>query len=198
MENFKFGSKIVGYEVHKPQDMIAEPTQAPLKTRDEILDGKTYKATIPDKSSLYITINDADNGTPFEIFINSRDNEHKQWQDALTRVMSAVFRREDDVAFLAKELKEVVDPNGGYWKKGKYIPSIVHDIGSTLEQHLTNKKAVSEQKNLPVIAKPTTIQVRGQDVKLVKGHKCPSCGEYGIQKVEGCEKCVYCDYSKCG
>ena len=188
MANFKFDSEIVGYEVVKDDVLPVEPTQAPLKARQEVLSGKTYKVTIPDKSSLYVTINDSEKGTPFEIFINSRDTEHQQWVTALTRVMSAVFRREDDVSFLAKELKTVIDPNGGFWKNGKYVPSMVHEIGCTLEQHLTSKE----------LKKPLTKVKKDDNVVAVKGHKCPSCGEYGIQKIEGCEKCIYCDYSKCG
>ena len=97
--------------------------------------------------ALYITINDVimNEGTdqehrrPFEIFVNSKNMEHFQWIVGLTRVMSAVFRKGGDLTFLIEELESVFDPNGGYYKKGgKYVPSLVAELGQVLEEHLKN------------------------------------------------------------
>jgi len=116
--------------------------------RPEILNGQTYKVKTPlDESALYITINDIilNKGTkeefsqPFEIFINSKNMEHFQWVVSLTRIISAVFRKGGEFSFLVEELESVFDPKGGYYKpgsKGKYMNSIVAEIGYVLKLHL--------------------------------------------------------------
>ncbi|TAN02948.1 MAG: NrdJb, partial [Rhodanobacteraceae bacterium] len=115
--------------------------------RPEILIGATYKIKSPlFEHALYVTINDIvlNAGTefemrrPFEIFINSKNMDHFQWIVALTRIMSAVFRKGGDVTFLVEELKAVFDPRGGYFKAGGvYMPSIVAELGNIIETHLT-------------------------------------------------------------
>ena len=73
---------------------------------------------------------------PFEVFINSKNMEHFAWTLALTRMISAVFRRGGDVSFVVEELKQIFDPRGGAWIKGKYIPSILAAIGGVIETHM--------------------------------------------------------------
>lgn len=150
-----------------------------LKERESKLSGVTYKIKPPGSSSMYITIND-DKGEPFEIFINSKDVTHFQWTAALTRVISAVMRKEskDDIRFLVDELKSVVDPNGGYWANGKYVKSMVSEIGSVLEQHLADKDKPE------IVYPPNAVP-------------CHVCGEKALIKNDGCEECVACGYSKC-
>ena len=151
----KIEKKIVGYSlVDQEKDTNLKDEQAeivqlgePLGRPDQIT-GSTYKVKTPvTEHALYITINDIvmNEGTPqehrrpFEIFINSKNMEHFQWIVALTRVMSAVFRKGGDITFLVEELESVFDPNGGYYKKGgKYIPSLVAELGQVVEQHLKN------------------------------------------------------------
>jgi len=165
-----------------PEAAPAERVKPVLKVREEKLQGYTYKIKPPGSASAYITINDDVDGNPFEIFINSKDTTHFQWTTAITRVISAVMRKEDkeDIKFLVDELKSVVDPNGGYWSKGKYIKSIVSEIGITLEEHLRD----TEKKE--VIYPPNAVM-------------CHVCGEKSLIKSDGCEECVNgeCDYSKC-
>lgn len=151
----KIDRKIVAYKV-KTRD---EPQEAPAPQDDvvhmhetvlrpERLMGTTYKLKTPEhvsEHSLFITINDIilNEGTvhetrrPFEIFINSKSLEHYQWIVALTRIISAVFRKGGDVTFLVEELRSVFDPKGGYWNKGKYVPSLIAEIGNVIETHLT-------------------------------------------------------------
>ncbi|MFZ9097227.1 MAG: NrdJb, partial [Methylophilaceae bacterium] len=146
----KIEKKIVGYSVvdkNIKEQSKAEIVQIgePLERPDHIR-GTTYKVKTPvTEHALYITINDVvmNEGTdqeysrPFEIFINSKNMDHFQWIVGLTRVMSAVFRKGGDVTFLLEELQSVFDPNGGYYKKGgKYVPSLVAEIGEVLEKHL--------------------------------------------------------------
>lgn len=114
--------------------------------RPEVLIGSTYKIKSPlVEHAMYVTINDIvlNAGTehelrrPFEIFINSKSMEHFQWIVALTRIMSAVFRKGGDVTFLVEEMKAVFDPRGGYFKAGGvYMPSLVAELGSIVEDHL--------------------------------------------------------------
>jgi hypothetical protein len=114
--------------------------------RPERLIGESYKIKSPlFEHALYVTINDIvlNEGTdyesrrPFEIFINSKNMDHFQWVVAITRIMSAVFRKGGDVTFLVEELKAVFDPRGGYFKAGGvYMPSIVAEIGAVVEDHL--------------------------------------------------------------
>ena len=114
--------------------------------RPEVLIGSTYKIKTPvSDHAMYVTINDIvlNEGTeheqrrPFEVFINSKNLDHYQWIVALTRIISAVFRKGGDVTFLVDELKAVFDPRGGYWQPGgKFMPSIIAELGYVIEKHL--------------------------------------------------------------
>ena len=157
----KLDKKIVSYKVLTPSNDATLPEQSTPEvgleraiemmtehvSRPEELHGSTYKVKTPQSEhALYITINDiilnpgTDNEQrrPFEVFINSKNMEQFQWVVALTRVISAVFRKGGDCTFLAEELKAVFDPQGGYFKRGgKFMPSLVAEIGEAIEDHLT-------------------------------------------------------------
>ena len=152
----KITNKIVGYSVEKPKPAEVEKEPAAPRApevvsmnenlkRPEMLVGATYKVKTPvSDHAMYVTINDIvlNPGTPheqrrpFEMFINSKNLEHYQWIVALTRIISAVFRKGGDVTFLVEELHSVFDPRGGYFKKGRYTPSIVAELGDVIERHL--------------------------------------------------------------
>jgi ribonucleoside-diphosphate reductase alpha chain len=108
--------------------------------RPEALPGKTYKVKWPDSEhAIYITLNDViqdGRRRPFEVFINSKNMEHYAWTVALTRMISAVFRRGGDVSFVVEELKAVFDPRGGQWMGGRYVPSLLAAIGEVIERHM--------------------------------------------------------------
>ncbi|MBM1634706.1 adenosylcobalamin-dependent ribonucleoside-diphosphate reductase [Sulfitobacter mediterraneus] len=172
---------------------MSEPLDRPAD-----LEGNTYKVKWPDSEhAIYITINDIVlNGhrRPFEVFINSKNMEHFAWTVALTRMISAVFRRGGDVSFVVEELKAVFDPRGGAWMQGKYIPSILAAIGGVIEQHMIATGFIAGEgmglKNDP------KAQVVGLDTP--RGKSCPSCGQYDLRMVEGCMTCASCGHSKCG
>ena len=172
---------------------MSEPLDRPAA-----LDGNTYKLRWPDSEhAIYLTVNDVVvNGhrRPFEVFINSKNMEHYAWTVALTRMISAVFRRGGDVSFVVEELKAVFDPRGGAWIKGKYIPSILAAIGGVIEQHMI-AIGFLEGEGLGLKHDP-----QSQVVTLDggKGKACPSCGQYDLRMVEGCMTCGSCGYSKCG
>ncbi len=167
--------------------------------RPETLEGNTYKLKWPDSEhAIYITINDvvmADHRRPFEVFINSKNMEHYAWTVALTRMVSAVFRRGGDVSFVVEELKAVFDPRGGAWVRGKYIPSILAAIGGVIEQHMIETGFLAGE-GLGLKEDPQAKQVVNLDNN--RGKACPSCGQYDMQMVEGCMTCRSCGHSKCG
>ena len=172
---------------------LSEPLDRP-----QALEGNTYKLKWPDSEhAIYLTINDVIVGgrrRPFEVFINSKNMEHFAWTVALTRMISAVFRRGGDITFVAEELKAVFDPRGGAWIQGKYIPSILAAIGSVIEQHLVSI-GFMEGEGMGLKTDP---QAQVVNLDQPKGKSCPSCGQFSMMMVEGCMTCSSCGHSKCG
>tara|TARA_R110002110_G_scaffold18688_3_gene78291 strand:- start:1177 stop:3510 length:2334 start_codon:yes stop_codon:yes gene_type:complete len=173
--------------------------------REGVLPGFTYKLKWPESDhAIYITINDiVQDGRrrPFEIFINSKNMEHYAWTVALTRMISAVFRRGGDVTFVVEELKAVFDPRGGSWMKGRYVPSLLAAIGEVIEQHMIDTGFIAAKDGHPVtealraVAGDPPPPHDGPAMMALKG--CPRCGERGMVRQEGCETCTSCGYSKC-
>ncbi|MGD9916596.1 MAG: adenosylcobalamin-dependent ribonucleoside-diphosphate reductase [Paenirhodobacter sp.] len=173
---------------------LTEPLDRPAA-----LEGQTYKLKWPgSEHAIYITVNDIVQGghrRPFEVFINSKNMEHYAWTVALTRMISAVFRRGGDVSFVVEELKAVFDPRGGAWMAGQYIPSILAAIGGVIERHLIAIGFIAgEGMGLKSDPKAEVMAVG----EAPRGPACPSCGSYAMRKVEGCMTCADCGHSKCG
>ncbi|MFD1340955.1 adenosylcobalamin-dependent ribonucleoside-diphosphate reductase [Litorisediminicola beolgyonensis] len=184
--------------VHEAEDGAEVVYMSEPLDRPETLEGNTYKLKWPDSEhAIYLTINDIIVGgrrRPFEVFINSKNMEHFAWTVALTRMISAVFRRGGDVSFVVEELKAVFDPRGGAWVKGKYIPSILAAIGGVIEQHLVATGFLEgEGMGLKSDPKAMVVNLDGRP-----GKACPSCGQYEMHMQEGCMTCGSCGYSKCG
>ena len=219
----KIEKKIVGYSLAEPKKADEKPETNVVQLgepldRPEKITGTTYKVKTPvTDHAFYITINDVimNEGTdqehrrPFEIFVNSKNMEHFQWIVALTRVMSAVFRKGGDVTFLVEELESVFDPNGGYYKKGgKYIPSLVAELGHVVETHLENigmlkssepdeyqKKLIDEKKEEYLKQNSGNLDESGfpKDAQL-----CAKCQTKASILMDGCLTCLNCGESKCG
>ena len=213
----RIDKKIVAYSVVTPAGAlrVTEPPAPAVQQmhesleRPDVLPGATYKVKTPlSDHALYITINDIvlNPGTehearrPFEIFINSKAMEHFQWIVALTRIISAVFRKNGDVTFLVEEMRSVFDPKGGYFKKGgKYMPSLVVEIGDVLEQHLfalglvERDNSLAEAAKAMVAAKMSHVADKPTDKQL-----CGKCNEYAAVLLDGCLTCLNCGDSKCG
>ncbi|GAA0284387.1 adenosylcobalamin-dependent ribonucleoside-diphosphate reductase [Rhodovulum strictum] len=166
--------------------------------RPQALEGSTYKLKWPDSEhAIYITINDivmAGRRRPFEVFINSKNMEHFAWTVALTRMISAVFRRGGDVSFVVEELKAVFDPRGGAWMQGKYIPSILAAIGGVIERHMVSIGFI-EGEGMGLKSDPRYQAMAVGDTP--RGPACPACGAYEMRMVEGCMTCMNCGHSKC-
>ncbi|MDM7931380.1 adenosylcobalamin-dependent ribonucleoside-diphosphate reductase [Tabrizicola sp.] len=173
---------------------LSEPLDRPAA-----LEGQTYKVKWPgSEHALYITINDifvAGHRRPFEVFINSKNMEHFAWTVALTRMISAVFRRGGDISFVVEELKAVFDPRGGAWMEGKYIPSILAAIGGVIERHLIDIGFI-DGEGLGLKSDPKAELLRVGEAP--RGKSCPACGSYDLRMVEGCLVCGSCGHSKCG
>ena len=175
---------------------MSEPLDRPAA-----LEGHTYKVKWPDSEhALYITINDivlAGHRRPFEVFINSKNMEHFAWTVALTRMISAVFRRGGDVAFVVEELKAVFDPRGGAWMEGRYVPSILAALGGVIERHMLEIGFLDAPLAGPIVAGVEEAETATDAPRRPHGPPCPNCGEDAMQMLEGCMTCLSCGFSKC-
>jgi hypothetical protein len=223
----KIAKKIVGYKVltkettaeaAKQEEQQALERMHENVERPEVLVGSTYKIKTPQSEhALYITINDIilNQGTeheerrPYEIFINSKNMEHFQWVLALTRVISAVFRKGGDACFLVEELKAVFDPRGGYFKKGGvFMPSLVAEIGYAIESHLKHigmikSEVMSDHQKQFLEDKRREFEAQhgssseGQAFPE-KAVLCTKCSTKAMVLMDGCMTCLNCGESKCG
>jgi len=226
---------IIGYKVKKKDEdttevNIASSNNSEIKQsaeivqmhesvkRPEMLLGSTYKVKTPlSEHALYMTINDIvlNQGTehelrrPFEIFINSKNMDHFMWVVALTRVISAVFRKGGDCTFLAEELKAVFDPKGGYFKPGgKFMPSLVAEIGDAIESHLRmigllKDEGLDEHQQKLVDAKRAEYEsMQSGDSDPSEDYPdsaqmCTKCMTKAAILMDGCMTCLSCGDSKC-
>ncbi len=176
--------------------------------RAEQLEGRTYKLRWPESDhALYITINDIIDDhqrvRPFEVFINTKNTEHYAWVVALTRMISAVFRRGGDVSFVVEELKAVFDPRGGHWMGGKYVPSLLAAIGGVIEQHMVTIGFIKQEPRpgypeTEAEEMPKVVNLEGNEPTQPRMAQCPKCGQPSLIRQEGCDVCTSCGYSKCG
>ena len=228
----KIAKKIVSYKVISTENAevvpVAEPQfiKADVESmhekleRPEILMGATYKIKTPQSEhALYITINDMvlNVGTeyeerhPYEVFVNSKNMEHFQWVLALTRVISAVFRKGGDACFLVDELKAVFDPQGGYFKKGGiFMPSLVAEIGYAIEAHfkaigMIKSPETDEHQKAFLAAKRKEFEALHNDSVTLdetssfpaKAILCGKCATKAVVLMDGCMTCLNCGDSKC-
>jgi hypothetical protein len=229
----KIDQKIISYSVVKDEEVSMAPV-APAEQenhenvvhlhekleRPEMLLGSTYKIKTPlSEHALYVTINDIilNAGTehelrrPFEIFINSKNMDHFQWIVALTRIISAVFRKGGDVTFLVEELRSVFDPRGGYFKKGgKYMPSLVAEIGDAIECHLRmigmlkddhldeRQRELLNEKRKQYERVVADAEVQDTGDFPAGAQLCAKCQVKATIQMDGCLTCLNCGESKCG
>jgi len=231
MSRIEVKGKIVDYSVNQDGESVEQGSTLPAQEatiirmhekleRPEMLVGSTYKVKTPvSEHAMYVTINDIvlNEGTkhekrrPFEIFINSKNLDHYQWIVALTRIMSAVFRKGGDVTFLVDELQAVFDPRGGYWQPGgKFMPSIIAELGYIIERHLIQiglliPETPSEEQKKMIKKKRADFEARDvqkdafADNQFPDGAQlCGKCNTAASVMMDGCLTCLNCGYSKCG
>ena len=232
----KIDGKIVDYRIDQPAETKVADTASHVERetsmdgkvvrmhekldRPEMLRGSTYKVKTPvDDHAMYVTINDIvlnagtehESQRPFEIFVNSKNLDHYQWIVALTRIMSAVFRKGGDVTFLVDELKAVFDPRGGYWQAGgKFMPSIIAELGHIVEKHLTEigllkSYKLDDTQRQFVEAKRAEFEEQTKQKDAFAEHSfpagaqlCNKCNTAAAVMLDGCMTCLNCGYSKCG
>ncbi|MFQ5761122.1 MAG: NrdJb [Acidiferrobacterales bacterium] len=222
--SIKIDKKITGFDVSKEE--VSDAVESNViqmhekLERPEMLLGSTYKIKTPlTEHALYVTINDIvlNAGTehekrrPFEVFINSKSMDHFQWIVALTRIVSAVFRKGGDVTFLVEELHSVFDPRGGYFRRGKYTPSLVAEIGDVIERHLKMIGLISTEENdnrkQYASEKLAEIQAQNEHTEPMQddaggyppeAQLCNKCLTKAVIKMDGCMTCLNCGDSKCG
>ncbi len=232
----KIDQKIVGYQVvgEEKEAVSTEPNRDPTPAkvegnvihmhenvgRPDVLIGSTYKVKTPvSDHAMYVTINDIvlNQGTPheqrrpFEIFVNSKNLDHYQWIVALTRILSAVFRKGGDVTFLVDELKAVFDPRGGYWKPGGvFMPSIIAELGHVVERHLTqigllksveldeHQKKLIEEKRAEYEAQNAQQDAFAKSEFPAGAQLCAKCNTVALVNMDNCMTCLNCGDSKCG
>ena len=228
--NKKIEKKIVGYKVVSEEQEApkAEATETPTESniiqmhekvsRPEALAGSTYKIKTPmSDHAMYLTINDIilNEGTdhelrrPFEIFLNSKNMDQYQWISALTRVISAVFRKGGDCTFLVEELKAIFDPQGGYFKSGgRFMPSLVAEIGWAIEDHLQkigmmSKIEIPEHQQKIMDEKRAEFEQANSPEEEASNFPpnaelCKKCSHKAVILMDGCMTCLNCGDSKCG
>ena len=170
--------------------------------RPDVLIGQTYKIKWLDSDhAFYITINDIEQDgrrRPFEVFVNSKNMDAYAWTVALTRMISAVFRRGGDVSFVVDELKAVFDPRGGQWMGGRYIPSLLAAIGDVIERHLVAIGFMTPRDTLvPSDLPASELRAVAAAAEGAPARRCPRCGSPSLVRLENCDSCVSCGYSKC-
>lgn len=184
MEHIKFNTKIKSFKLNKKEELkknIKEEFKCP-----DILNATRYKIKPPlAEHAMYVIISNAEhenNVFPYEIFITTKDPEHQMWVQALTRVISAIFRHGGDISFLVEELKAIYDPKGGYRKKGgDWYNSIIAEVGSVIEKHLLGIKGLDN----------TTVSFPEEAVL------CKKCHNKAVIIMDGCSTCLACGDSKC-
>jgi len=227
----KIDKKIVAFKVVKDEVEVVEEPKAPEKEtmhekveRPDMLLGSTYKIKTPlSEHALYVTINDVilnqdtdhESRQPYEIFINSKSMDQFQWVVALTRVISAVFRKGGDVCFMVEELKAVFDPQGGYFKKGgKFMPSLVAEIGESIESHMKmigmiKEDGISDHQQQIMNEKRQAFEKKHSQAaescdddtanSFPAGSQlCKKCNTKATILMDGCMTCLNCGDSKCG
>ncbi|MFA4944250.1 MAG: adenosylcobalamin-dependent ribonucleoside-diphosphate reductase [Lentisphaeria bacterium] len=202
---------LVRREAPRPAGPAAALAPAPLPApgavakarRPPLLHGTTYKVRTPvSKEAFYVTINDLEEHgrrRPYEIFINTKNLQHFSWIVAMTRLTSAIFRREEDPAFLVEELTSIYDPAGGYFSEGEFVPSLPAAIGKVIGLHLRRLGLLPENGGGAATAG------EGGDARVVEAPAsaspgfgfCPACNQPKLIAQEGCLKCLACGYSKC-
>ena len=215
---FTIDKKIVGYSVKQNADEIADVAKLELETihealkRPDMLSGCTYKIKTPQSEhALYITINDMvlnaeteyEERHPYEMFINSKNMENFQWVLALTRLVSAVWRKGGDSSFLVEEFKNVFDPKGGYYKRGGvYMPSLVAEIGCVIEQHLKSigviKTVIDEYQQAYIQEKREEVMGKEESGYPANATLCDECNTKAVIVMDNCKVCLNCASSKCG
>jgi len=160
--------------------------------------------------NLYITINEDENGLPFEVFMQmgKAGGCAMSQLEAIGRLLSLALRSGIDINSIIAQLRGIRCPSPS-WEKGGRIFSCSDAIARVIERRLvkTKEKAFpstlsgEEGKKEEAPAKESS---DGSKVSALTDKKtgnivgvCPDCGG-ALWHIEGCMVCKACGYSKCG
>jgi len=199
----KITQKIVDWSVRSLDgDKAAIPMhEVASLERPRIVEGRTYKISpaVTD-CAMYITINNitlpGGEVRPFEIFISSKHVPHQQWITALTRMVSAIFRKPGPYLFVAEELEQIFDPQGGYFAEQRMMPSVVAHVAAVLKEHFIHIGALeatelSEEAQVVIAEK----EEKAADIGKLQ---CMQCYQISVVVLDGCKTCLECGESECG
>jgi hypothetical protein len=230
----KVDKKITGYSVVAKDAIAVMKAAVAPETKIEVMssDWKRHHAlpasvykiekcpNSPD-AAVYVTISNAvlNPGTehetvvPAEIFINSKDVSHQQWITALTRTISAIFRKGGDMGFIVDELLGICDPGAGFLQRGVWHPSLISQVGGVIKEHLEGLKGEDfippgmREPHQPVWGKEGLYKERGvfnktEEELLTPSYPpnatiCPKCNHKAVTLLDGCATCLSCGESKC-
>jgi ribonucleoside-diphosphate reductase alpha chain len=182
------------------------------KTRPDVLTGTTRKMRSP-LGDLYVTVNEDQEGRPFEVFatLGKAGGAAMADAEALGRLISLALRSGIPLTDISKQLRGISCDRAVGIGPNKVL-SLPDAIGQVLELHMAEKDGI--QQELP-IAGPTSAapvaartgpavdaaatqrQIEAYDPGDTFMGTCPECSS-DLQFAEGCVKCIACGYSECG
>jgi ribonucleoside-diphosphate reductase alpha chain len=172
------------------------------RQRPQALRGYTMKMMSP-LGDLYVTINEDDQGRPFEVFctLGKAGGAAMADAEAIGRLVSLALRSGIPIGRVKDQLRGIscdravgVGPNK--------VLSVPDAVGQAVERYLEEKEGIQEA--LPLMVRSTqgahhteTSSYHRQQEQSFLG-ACPDCGGGQMVYEEGCMKCHICGFSQCG
>jgi len=198
-------------QVQPIQEFSIDKIRVEPRDRPVSMTGRTYQIKTG-YGNLYITINDDEAGTPFEIFatIGKSGGFFQEQSEAICRMISLSLRSGIKVESIIEQLKGIRGPMPVMTSKGTVL-SLPDAIGRILEEHINNgtfqEAALDEGEPKELIAAVSKNigkeDKNGKDAMFVKQVAdygfmpgCPDCGA-ALQMAEGCISCKACGFSRC-
>ena len=204
LKNRKFEIKKIQEHKPKMQEPQTSNDLGSVMTRPDVVDAKVYKLKSAFvKKSVFITLSyteDNNQKRPVEIFINSKDLSRSHEYVMLTRLISAVFRRDADVMFILEELQGILDPEGGRFKEGNYYQSLYAEIAEVIENFFYDV-GILKAPTETVFHNDGNLKMEQVAESLIDANNnfkiCPACSNKTLKVENGCDVCIQCGYSKC-
>ncbi|MBI3045918.1 MAG: adenosylcobalamin-dependent ribonucleoside-diphosphate reductase [Candidatus Harrisonbacteria bacterium] len=194
------------------EKLVKETPKFSPKPRPEVLTGQTYKVKTG-YGNLYVTINNDENGEPFEIFatIGKSGGFFQEQSEGICRLISLALRAGVSVDDIIQDLKGIRGPMPVMTNKGTVL-SLPDAIGQILEEHMkylrgeipkleaakTETLEEHMNKEMPV-AVPAAVKTFSKKKSIADFGMMPGCPECGnlLEMAEGCMSCKACGFSRC-
>jgi len=183
-----------GAGVSSPKKPIQKVRPRPYKRH-----GVTISKATP-VGTAHITMNDDDEGNPFEVFveIGKAGSDIKAMAEAVGRLMSLVLRLASPVT-PKERVQEIVNQIRGiggarHLGFGKdRVMSLPDAVGQALEEHY----GVQGNGNGHSLLEEETPAASNGKPHYAGADLCPQCGLAVFVRTEGCHTCLSCGYSEC-